>query len=276
MYRIGAFSTLTQIPIKTLRYYDEVGVLIPARVERATGYRYYEAIQVQRLNRILVYRDLGFSLREIRALLADDVPADQVRGMLRRKREQLERDVLRERARLARASAWLDLLDGSGRLAAHEVAVRDHRSCLVASVRDVLASHDECERLFEELDHEIAAERYPAFQRGAIWHACADGAIDCEVFVVLPARVSLKGRGRLRELPGHQIASLVYRGDEDYPRAYRELRRWLAVSGVEVLGPKREMFLADSDDADAPVTEIQFPIAVASASALPPAASLTS
>jgi len=63
MYRIGAFSMLTQIPIKTLRYYEEVGVLIPARVERATGYRYYEATQVERLNRILVYRDLGFSLR---------------------------------------------------------------------------------------------------------------------------------------------------------------------------------------------------------------------
>jgi len=285
MYRIGAFSMLTQIPIKTLRYYEEVGVLIPARVERATGYRYYEATQVERLNRILVYRDLGFSLREIRALLADDAPAAQVREALRRKQDELERNVLLESARLARATAWLDLIDGAGHLGghgvAHEVAVRDHRSCLVASVRDVIASHDECERLFEELEFEIGAERHPRLERGAIWHGCADGTIDCEAFVVLAAPLHRKGRVRVRELPRHRIASLVYRGDAGYPRAYRELRSWLAVSGVEVVGPKREMFLAEGGDADEPVTEIQFPIAVASdgsalASALARAASFPS
>jgi DNA-binding transcriptional MerR regulator len=74
MYKIGDFSRLVQVPIRTLRYYDTIGLLRPARVERSTGYRYYAAAQVEQLNRVLVFKDLGFSLREIVALLAEKVP----------------------------------------------------------------------------------------------------------------------------------------------------------------------------------------------------------
>jgi DNA-binding transcriptional MerR regulator len=70
MHKIGDFASLSQIPVKTRRYYDEIGLLRPAHVEGATGYRYYGAEQLEQLNRILVLKDLGFSLREIRALRA--------------------------------------------------------------------------------------------------------------------------------------------------------------------------------------------------------------
>jgi DNA-binding transcriptional MerR regulator len=83
MYRIGEFSRLTQIPVKTLRYYDEIGLLRPARVDRFTGYRYYSPAELERLNRILVFRDLGFSLGQVRTLVAENVPPEQIRGMLR-------------------------------------------------------------------------------------------------------------------------------------------------------------------------------------------------
>ena len=74
MDRIGDLSRLTQVPVKTLRYYDEIGLLRPAGVECSSGYRFYTAAQIERLNRILVFRDLGFTLREIRSLIADNVP----------------------------------------------------------------------------------------------------------------------------------------------------------------------------------------------------------
>ena len=65
VFRIGEFSRLTQVPVKTLRYYDARGLLHPARVDRATGYRYYTAVQFAQLNRLLAFKDLGFSLREV-------------------------------------------------------------------------------------------------------------------------------------------------------------------------------------------------------------------
>jgi DNA-binding transcriptional MerR regulator len=258
MYRIGEFSRLTQIPVKTLRYYDEIGLLRPARVDRFTGYRYYSPAELERLNRILVFRDLGFSLGQVRTLVAENVPPEQIRGMLRMKHDELERSVDRERARLARAAARLELIEQSGHTAAHTVAVRGSGPRLVASIREDLRSYDECDGLFEEIAREVGPQR----QRGAIWHTCAGGAgvIDCEAFVFLPSRVAAGGRLRVRELPGHLMASLVYRGEQEYAPAYRAMRTWLRVSGASVVGPKREIFLAAGDDGET-VTEIQFPIA---------------
>ena len=62
MIKIGDFSRICQLSVKTLRYYDEVGLLKPVEVDRFTGYRYYSADQLPRLNRILALKDLGLSL----------------------------------------------------------------------------------------------------------------------------------------------------------------------------------------------------------------------
>src|SRR5678815_5721945 len=101
IYKIGAFARFTQTPVKTLRYYAELGLLRPAHVDGRTGYRFYTAAQVERLNRILVFKDLGFSLGEIRGLLADRVSAATIGAMLEREHDELARHVAHERARLA-------------------------------------------------------------------------------------------------------------------------------------------------------------------------------
>jgi DNA-binding transcriptional MerR regulator len=64
MIRIGDFSKLSRVPIKTLRYYDEIGLLTPDKVDEFTGYRHYSHEQSARLNRILALKDQGFSLKQ--------------------------------------------------------------------------------------------------------------------------------------------------------------------------------------------------------------------
>ena len=65
MLKIGDFSALAQVSIKTLRYYDEAGLLTPAWLDPENGYRYYAAGQIARLHRILALKDFGFSLRRL-------------------------------------------------------------------------------------------------------------------------------------------------------------------------------------------------------------------
>jgi DNA-binding transcriptional MerR regulator len=62
VFKIGDFSRLSLVSVKALRYYDELGLLKPARVDEFTGYRYYSASQLTRLNRILAMKDMGLSL----------------------------------------------------------------------------------------------------------------------------------------------------------------------------------------------------------------------
>jgi DNA-binding transcriptional MerR regulator len=88
MIQIGDFSKLGRISVKTLRFYDEMGLLKPVEVDRLTGYRSYKFDQLPRLNRILALKDLGFSLEEIGQLLADDLSLEQMRGMLNLRQAQ--------------------------------------------------------------------------------------------------------------------------------------------------------------------------------------------
>lgn len=102
MLKIGDFSRLGQVSVRTLRYYDEIGLLRPDRTDRSTGYRYYSPGQLSRLNRILILRDLGFSLGQIGRRLEEELPAASLRAMLAEKRSEAER---RLRERMARLEA---------------------------------------------------------------------------------------------------------------------------------------------------------------------------
>lgn len=70
--RIGEFSQLMQVTVKTLRHYEQKGLLMPNEVDEWTGYRYYTVEQMQKLGTIRELQRLGFSLDEIKALYVDD------------------------------------------------------------------------------------------------------------------------------------------------------------------------------------------------------------
>ena len=105
MIRIGDFSKLSRVSIKTLRFYDDKELLKPIHVDEWTGYRYYSFEQLPRLNRILALKDLGFSLGEIGELLDEDVSLEQLRGMLRVRQSDAQKRVLDEQERLERIEA---------------------------------------------------------------------------------------------------------------------------------------------------------------------------
>ena len=80
MLRIGEFSQLGQVSVRTLHHYDERGLLKPAEIDNWTGYRFYSVKQLPRLNRILALKDLGFSLDQISRLVDDTLPANSCAG----------------------------------------------------------------------------------------------------------------------------------------------------------------------------------------------------
>jgi DNA-binding transcriptional MerR regulator len=76
LMKIGDFARLARVTVKTLRHYAEEGLLEPIHVDRKTGYRYYEARQLRRLNLILNLREAGVSLPGIRAVIAGEASPD--------------------------------------------------------------------------------------------------------------------------------------------------------------------------------------------------------
>src|SRR5438874_13645106 len=90
MLKIRDFARLGEVPLSTLRYYDEIGLLRPICVDAETGYRFYTIDQLPRLHRILAFKELGIELGQIGQLLDEDVSPEALRGMLRLK--QIERE----------------------------------------------------------------------------------------------------------------------------------------------------------------------------------------
>src|SRR5207248_6590927 len=72
MFSIGDFAKLGQVSVRMLRHYDAIGLLIPVAVDPASGYRYYQADQLRRLNRIIALKDLGFTLQQVREILRSE------------------------------------------------------------------------------------------------------------------------------------------------------------------------------------------------------------
>ena len=91
MFRIGEFSQIARVSGRLLRYYDSIGLLRPQRIDPETGYRYYSAGQLERLNRILALKELGLSLDQVARMLDDKISAAEIRGMLALKKAELER-----------------------------------------------------------------------------------------------------------------------------------------------------------------------------------------
>lgn len=94
--QIKEFATLTGVSIRTLHYYDEIGLLKPAYIDELTGYRFYNDTSLLRMQEILFYRELDFSLKDIQHILSSsDYDKESIlkeqKNLLILKKKRLER-----------------------------------------------------------------------------------------------------------------------------------------------------------------------------------------
>ena len=106
--KIGEFSQLMQVTVKTLRHYEQKGLLLPYEVDEWTGYRYYSIEQMQRLNIIRQLQRLGFSLDEIKELCEEGTHMPSIE-QLNEKIEETERQLQQLVARRSQLLNWMNI-----------------------------------------------------------------------------------------------------------------------------------------------------------------------
>lgn len=89
MYKIGEFSILSKTTIKTLRYYEKVGLLKPAYIDLNTSYRYYETDQLVELSRIISLRQIGISIKDIKKIQ----DGYDIKELLKKRKKEIENDI---------------------------------------------------------------------------------------------------------------------------------------------------------------------------------------
>ena len=276
--RIGDFARLSQVSVKTLRYYDEIGLLRAAWVDRYTGYRYYSLNQLSRLHRILALKDLGFSLEQVARLLCDTLPPGEIRGMLRMKQMELQDRLEMDQARLGRVEARLRQIEKENTMSSYEVVIKKVEPLTVAGVRDVIPTYSGVGQLFREVEGWLAEHKIrPTGPCIAIYYDLEyrERDVDAEAAVPVVGAVPGSDRVKLHQLPGvAQMASVLHEGEYDGLKlAYDALIAWIEASGYRIVGPDREIYLRGATDSglhygDAHLvadpaeflTECQFPV----------------
>lgn len=137
--KIGEFSRLMQTTVKTLRHYEQIGLLLPDEVDEATGYRYYRMEQMQRLNAIKDLKSLGFSLDEIKDIYDDDTHTPSLE-ILEAKIDDCRRQLRELEQRRLRLAVLTD--SRKQLLIMEKFSIQSLPEIIVASHREVVENYD--------------------------------------------------------------------------------------------------------------------------------------
>jgi DNA-binding transcriptional MerR regulator len=271
MFTIGDFAEHGRVSVRMLRHYDAIGLLRPAHVDPGSSYRYYRAEQFAQLNRIVALKELGFSLRQVRSILHDYVSAEELRGMLRLRRAELESLMADAAARLAKVEARLRTIESENLMPTDGIVVKSLPALRVAELTGTCGSFDPREigpvisGLYEELRSRLDAAGVVATGPGVTRYEDVprSGAVLVHAGLPVATDVEHVEGARIADLADvDRAATIVHCGSMDgVLPTVQALARWLDANGYRFTARHaRELSLAWPEDPARRVTELQVPI----------------
>ena len=136
--KIGEFSQMMQVTVKTLRHYEKKGLLLPDEVDEWTGYRYYTICQMQKLNAIRQLQRLGFSLEEIKEVFEEDSHMPSIKQLTEKinKTEEQLKQLINRRDQLKN---WIETSEKSNHMEKYNI--ESLPEVIVASHREVIPDY---------------------------------------------------------------------------------------------------------------------------------------
>ncbi len=252
MYTIGEFAAFGRVTVRMLRHYDAIGLLKPARVDAASGYRYYADAQLLKLLRIAELREFGCSLDDAAEVLAAPDERSALRGVLGRRREELHAAIDLDRARLDRLTARLRDLEGEPTMST-PITYRHLEPVTVYAFRAVAPGMGPenvsplIPGMLESLVGALEAAGTVYGEPGIFWYEPVEDGPEMHVAVSFSAvGEPVAGDGyEVVELPAVELAAVYpYRGDmPGIGTAWMQLAQSVAGEGYHLTGPAREIYL---------------------------------
>lgn len=260
-YSIGDFSKISRLGIKTLRYYHEIGLLIPSRIDKFTSYRYYEEKCLSRVETINRFKELGFSLETIKEILQNyKEDQDLVEFM---------------QSRLADVSSKIeeyreirDKIDSFLRLKAivpvpiGEPQIKEVPNQFIASIQFKGKYSDIDEHMTRLNGIFSTVVNGPAF---CLYHDEHHAEETMNIECCLPIRKKMPAaRINYHTLKGGRMISITHEGDySSIWKAYQKIVDYLNKRDFPILPPTREIYLRGKGnflpgDPENYLTEIQF------------------
>lgn len=262
LYKIGMFAQMNHITIKTLRFYEEQGLLFPAFVDGENGYRYYTMDQMPVLHRITALKQAGFTLEDIRRLNNISDPA----GFLAKKKEEILSKISDLTMQLAMIDGYM--ADSNAFLDA-PVLIKTIPAVLAATMQKRIETYDALFGMMpvmgaemERLDVTCALPEY------CFTHYLEAGYKDEQILVETCQAVTERKEDtslvKFKEFPEIQAACIYHKGSyNDFPRTYAAILKYIEENEYEISGNIREKYIDgvwNKETEEDWLSEIQIPV----------------
>jgi DNA-binding transcriptional MerR regulator/effector-binding domain-containing protein len=244
MFSIGEFSRITGLTIKSLRFYHEEQLLVPASIDPQTGYRRYDARQIETARAITFLRGLDISVRDIKAILQSSAD-EQVIDLLERQRAALNEKIRHMKS--AARSLEQFISEESKAMAmsqsiSFDVQEKTLPPMLIAGVR-MKGRYSDCGRGFATIGRRLG--RFICGKPLMLHYDQEYKEDDADFEACTPVRQSKDVDGvACRELPGGRCVSLVHKGPYDQlGRSYERILKYVKDHGYTVATPTREVYI---------------------------------
>ncbi|MEM8535899.1 MAG: MerR family transcriptional regulator [Chloroflexota bacterium] len=274
MLKIGDFARFTDTTVKTLHHYDEIGLLKPASIDSFTGYRYYTVAQMERMNRILALKDLGFPLEQITHLLDNNLSIDEISGMLKLRQAELQSRIEAEQARLDRVAARIRLMQQEGQAPQYEVIIKQVEAIRVLSTRKIIPDQGYIPVFFGEVMSLLKQHRIVSTGPWlALYHHGEYRTFDLDMEVAIPVGATVTPpvpsdatpEMCIRTLPPQTVASTVCHMESpvDVFESYQRLLTWIEFHEYGIADdPCREVYFETAKPGEPFVFETQLVVDV--------------
>ncbi len=263
IYKIGLFAQMNRITIKTLRHYDEMGLLHPEHIDESSGYRYYTSEQLPTLHQILALRQMGFSLEEIKKAQE----GMSVEDLLLNKKAELIKKIAEENMKLSQVEFYL-IHKGADRN--YNIILKELPEVIVASMRSVIPHYDALNSVMPLMGQEmerIGCERAIPDYCFNIYHDAEyrEEQIDVEMCEAVIEKKEDSPLVTFKTLERVETAACtLHKGSyAEFPKAYRAVLAWMEENDFEMAGFPRESYIDgiwNKDSEEEWLTEIQFPV----------------
>lgn len=251
MYKIGELSKLSNIPVKTLRFYDSEGILPPDKIDDFTGYRYYSASKLSDCYRILTLKELGFSLAEIKKVFK--LSAKEYSALISQKEKELENLITQTEKRISTLRTLNSALKENESM--FDIVISKSEKLRLAYCRKIIRDKSETNDIFDKMQVEIPTDvignrKVVIDYETEFVSENFDTGFGIEIKGKLPNTINICEK--TIEF-ATDTASLICQ-EKNYNIAVKQLNKYTLDNNYQIVGPTYKIIYADG------TVEIKLPI----------------
>lgn len=265
--KIGEFSRLCKVTVRTLRHYEKIGLLVPEIVDRWSGYRYYSVAQLQKMQNILLLKELGFSLEEIGDLWYEDNHVPSVE-LLEEKIRACESELKVLRARESKLKA---IIASRKKLENMEkITIESLPAIIVATHRTIIPSYEDLGMLcYQVIGPEMVRLGCECPEPGYCYTIEHGGYKPKDIDIEYCEMVTKMGKDseliKFKEIAEVPTAACmkVYGSYDKLYQSYLDIFAWIEKEGYKVVGEPRANYIDgiwNQEDPNQWLTIIQVPV----------------